>query len=148
MTRQYYCDFCQCSFPDNPTNRYNHQQGQIHIQNRKLHYDWYKDPHVFIQEQLDKPPCHYYYQSGYCEYGLLCRYSHITFNPSTGHIVYPPEIIHWFKLHPQDTITSNSKRKRYRLPSGWKVKDLPPSLKPPPSKYGYDWQSIGHWESS
>lgn len=37
-----FCDFCQCTFPDNVTNRRNHNEGAMHINNRKLHYDWYK----------------------------------------------------------------------------------------------------------
>jgi hypothetical protein len=37
-----FCDFCQCTFPDNVTNRRNHNEGTLHMNNRKLHYDWYK----------------------------------------------------------------------------------------------------------
>lgn len=37
-----YCDFCQCTFPDNVTNRRNHNEGTSHVNNRKLHYDWFK----------------------------------------------------------------------------------------------------------
>ena len=36
-----YCDFCHCTFPDNKTNRNKHNQGRTHVQNRKLHYDWF-----------------------------------------------------------------------------------------------------------
>lgn len=103
-----YCDFCQCTFPDNTTNRRNHNQGTVHLNNRKLHYDWFKgnlpfqtakkknkklsnlqvDPSLFLQEQLNKPPCRNYTTQGYCEFGLLCKFCHITLDPSTGKVFF------------------------------------------------------------
>ncbi|KAI7902430.1 uncharacterized protein BX663DRAFT_435717, partial [Cokeromyces recurvatus] len=152
-----YCDFCQCTFPDNVKNRKNHNEGIAHVNNRKLHYDWYKviDPSIFLQEQIAKPPCRHYQQYGYCEFGILCKYSHITYDPNTGQYIYPPELIQWFQLQQEEALSSTvnlevtektkKKRTRYKLPSGWKVKDLPPSLKPPPPKHGYDWNQVGSW---
>ncbi|GAA5806980.1 hypothetical protein MFLAVUS_000329 [Mucor flavus] len=149
MPRNYYCDFCQCTFPDNTTNRRNHNKGTSHVNNRKLHYDWYKDPSEFLQEQLNKPPCRNYISLGNCEFGLLCKFCHITLDPSTGQPIYPPELIQWFQLQQQESNSLSIKKvqnkTRYRLPAGWKVKDLPPSLKPPPSKHGYDWKDLGTW---
>ncbi|KAI8975252.1 hypothetical protein BDF20DRAFT_822474, partial [Mycotypha africana] len=136
-----FCDFCQCAFPDNPTNRKNHMEGTAHVNNRKLHYDWFKHPQVFLQEQIDKPPCKYYQQRGHCEFGLLCRFSHITYDAYDGHIIYSPELIQWKNMSDKE----RRRRQRYKLPTGWKVKDLPPSLKPPPSKKGYDWENVGAW---
>lgn len=46
------------------------------------------DPNVFLQEQANKPPCRHFEQYGYCEYGLLCKYSHITYDPSSGIFLY------------------------------------------------------------
>jgi U11/U12 small nuclear ribonucleoprotein SNRNP20 len=130
------------------------------------------DPNVFLQEQLDKPPCrNFLAQGGYCEFGLLCKYSHITLDQATGkphskmqlqtliinlgQPIYPPELIQWFHLQRQEATAENNKnviitekkkkQTRYRLPAGWKVNDLPPSLKPPPSKHGYDWNQVGSW---
>lgn len=156
MPKNYYCDFCQCTFPDNKTNRKNHNEGATHVNNRQLHYDWFKDPSVFLQEQINKPPCRYYRHQGYCEFGLLCKYSHITYDSSTGQLVYPPELIQWFQLQKEETTANNALQsnttrtnipRRYKLPAGWKVKDLPPSLKPPPSKHGYNWDinTVGTW---
>ncbi|KAI7891275.1 uncharacterized protein EV154DRAFT_563413 [Mucor mucedo] len=150
MPRNYYCDFCQCTFPDNVVNRRNHNGGTSHVNNRKYHYDWFKEPSVFIQEQMDKPPCRHFQRSqGYCEFGLFCKYSHITLDPNTGQPIYPPELIQWFQLKQQEAnsqiIKKEPKKTRYRLPAGWKVKELPPSLKPPPSKHGYDWSNVGTW---
>lgn len=63
----------------------------------------------------------------------------------------------WFQLQQQEVLNNNikitesetvaekKKKTRYKLPAGWKVKDLPPSLKPPPSKHGYDWDQVGSW---
>ncbi|KAI8878803.1 hypothetical protein K501DRAFT_287682 [Backusella circina FSU 941] len=153
MPRNYYCDFCQCSFPDNATNRRNHDQGAIHLSNRKLHYDWFKDPDDFLQEQLNKSPCRHYLTQGFCDYGLTCKYSHITVDHGSGNTIYPPELIQWFEAQKKQVgaqmtqkIKSQESKKRYKLPTGWKVKDLPPSLKPPPSKHGYDWtDDVGFW---
>lgn len=67
-----------------------------------------------------------------------------------GQPIYPPELIQWFQLQKQESsslvIKKQQKKTRYRLPAGWKVKDLPPSLKPPPSKHGYDWNNVGSWQ--
>ncbi|KAI9485844.1 MAG: hypothetical protein EXX96DRAFT_613694 [Benjaminiella poitrasii] len=159
MPRNYYCDFCQCTFPDNIKNRKNHNEGATHKNNRKLHYDWYKDPSLFLEEQIAKPPCRHYQLHGHCEYGLLCKYSHITMDRNTGQYIYPPELVQWFQLQQEEALqtmrtneiaanknkTKKRRRIRYKLPSGWKVKNLPPSLKPPPSKQGYDWSQVGSW---
>ncbi|KAI8972668.1 hypothetical protein BDB01DRAFT_909273 [Pilobolus umbonatus] len=144
MPRNYYCDFCQCTFPDNKTNRKNHNEGSVHVYNKKLHYDWYKDPVEFLQEQLNKPPCRFYLTQGYCEYGLNCKYSHITLDINNQPI-YPPELNQLLQSQQPETPTVAKKIQRYRLPKGWKVKDLPPSLKPPP-KGGYEWEvDTGYW---
>lgn len=74
----------------------------------------------------------------------------------TGQLVYPPELIQWFQLQKEETTANNALQsnttrtnipRRYKLPAGWKVKDLPPSLKPPPSKHGYNWDinTVGTW---
>ncbi|CEP06923.1 hypothetical protein [Parasitella parasitica] len=122
------------------------------MNNRKLHYDWYKDPNVFLQEQANKPPCRHYGQYGYCEYGLLCKYTHIVYDTASGQPIYPPELLQWFELQKQEATLNNTTApkpipptQRYKLPSGWKIKDLPLSLRPPPSKHGYDWSNAGFW---
>lgn len=69
-----------------------------------------------------------------------------------GQPVYPPELVQWFELQQQEAIMNNNTTpkltlptQRYKLPSGWKIKDLPLSLRPPPSKHGYDWSNTGIW---
>ncbi|CDH49703.1 hypothetical protein RO3G_07338 [Lichtheimia corymbifera JMRC:FSU:9682] len=156
MPKKYYCDFCHCSFPDNPTNRQKHIEGAAHQANRKFHYDWFKEPEEFIREQQNKPPCRRYLNHGFCEYRLDCRYSHIAYDMA-GHPIYPVELIEWLQQRqladasPSTTVVSWQQQqqqqppaKRYRLPSGWKLHALPPSLKPPP-RQGYDWSDVASW---
>ncbi|KAI8336180.1 hypothetical protein BC941DRAFT_428538 [Chlamydoabsidia padenii] len=152
---KYFCDVCDCSFPDNTTNRKKHNQGQVHINNKRRHYDWFKDPNDFITEQLNKPPCRRYMQTGNCEYKLDCRYSHIKRDHRTGTPLFPKELIEWLdakateqqQVHQSDNtrIDKSKKSFTYKLPIGLKVKDLPPSLKPPPIDQDYDWNSTATW---
>ncbi|KAI9489023.1 hypothetical protein BDB00DRAFT_921909 [Zychaea mexicana] len=153
MPKKYYCDFCKCSFPDNVTNRQNHINGAVHKANRKLHYDWFKDPDEYIHEQASKPPCRRYLMQGYCEYQLQCRYSHITYDPA-GRPIYPPELTAWLQERQQADATARAQapvatpsmdKPKYRLPRGWKVRELPPSLKPPPPSPPYSWSNAGVW---
>lgn len=90
---------------------------------------------------MNKPPCRFYINQGYCEYGLNCKYSHITLDRHQQPI-YPPELIQWYQSH--EPPVKEKKYQRYRLPKGWKLKDLPPSLRPPP-KLGYDYKHTGYW---
>jgi len=39
MGKRYLCDYCDKTFPDNPTNRRNHLNGVQHRTMRKLYYD-------------------------------------------------------------------------------------------------------------
>lgn len=71
---------------------------------------------------------------------------------ATGQAIYPPELLQWFELQQQEAIANNTtppkpapSTQRYKLPSGWKIKDLPLSLRPPPPKHGYDWSNTGAW---
>ncbi|KAI8089287.1 uncharacterized protein BX664DRAFT_332635 [Halteromyces radiatus] len=155
---KYYCDVCDCSFPNNLTNRKNHDKGLVHINNKRRHYDWFKDPDDFINEQLNKPPCRRYRQNGYCEYELDCKYSHLIRDYKTGQLLFPKELLEWLdakaadeqqqkQQQQQQQQTKKSSRKSivYRLPPGWKVKELPPSLKPPTLGEDYDWNHVGIW---
>ncbi|ORX51687.1 hypothetical protein DM01DRAFT_1408629 [Hesseltinella vesiculosa] len=153
----YYCDFCQCSFPDNINNRKKHNRGLTHIQNKKNHYDWYRDPQLVIQEHLQKPPCRRFRQTRACDFGLNCIYSHVLFGPQ-GEPIYPPELTEWLHARSMANLpkpSSQKKRKKqphnkqagrskvYQLPPGWQSSDLPPSLQPPPIDIG--WDHAGGW---
>jgi U11/U12 small nuclear ribonucleoprotein SNRNP20 len=70
-----------------------------------------------------------------------------------GQTIYPPDLLQWFDAQKKQVgaqmtqkIKLQDSKKRYKLPAGWKVRELPPSLKPPPSKHGYDWtDDVGFW---
>lgn len=125
---------------------------------RDTHGRQITEPEVFIAEQMNKPPCRLYATEGYCEYELGCRYSHIMTDLS-GQPIYPPELIAWLQettqvmpaaglLKQQEDRPKQQQQQstpKYRLPPGWKVRDLPPSLKPPPAKHGYQWTDLGTW---
>ncbi|VDP94119.1 unnamed protein product [Echinostoma caproni] len=57
MGKRFHCDYCDKSFPDNLVNRRAHLNGVQHQQARKLHFE------NFL---------------GVCDYGIMCRYSHMT----------------------------------------------------------------------
>lgn len=70
-----------------------------------------------------------------------------------GHPIYPPELIEWLQQRQAAESSSSLQQqseqptmpvKRYRLPAGWKLHALPPSLKPPP-RQGYDWSDVASW---
>ncbi|CAO3591837.1 unnamed protein product [Absidia cylindrospora] len=96
--------------------------------------------------------------SGYCEYKLDCKYGHIKLDKKTGNPIFPEELLEWLHAktleqqqrqeQPQPQQINETKKEPsylYKLPSGWKVKDLPPSLKPPPLGQEYDWSHVGTW---
>ncbi|KAI8580221.1 hypothetical protein K450DRAFT_238722 [Umbelopsis ramanniana AG] len=128
MGGRYYCDYCDCTFPDNAANRKNHMDGSVHQQNKRMYY-------AENRKSRTKPPCKQFMQNQFCEYGPNCRYSHIMFDRFTGQPILPTQTIPASK--PQPSV-------RYELPKGWKARELTPSLKPPPRK-GYDWTQVGHW---
>ncbi|KAI9308749.1 hypothetical protein BJ944DRAFT_155632, partial [Cunninghamella echinulata] len=144
-----YCEVCDCSFPNNSSNRKKHNQGFVHINNKRRHYDWFKDPNDFIKEQIEKPPCRKYGNNGFCEYELDCKYSHITWDNTGKSLLYIFIIMIIKKQYHYDHKIKKNKRYQYQLPQDWKRQDLPPSLQPPPpfstiNDY-YDWDHIGSW---
>ena len=100
-----YCDYCERSFPDNPEARKKHLEGAQHQLSVKRHYDAYKgvftdywvwvrilirgvinvrmlaalclDPVELLLENARKPPCRRFLETGFCPFGLSCRYSHV-----------------------------------------------------------------------
>ncbi|KAL8610892.1 hypothetical protein ACOMHN_056747 [Nucella lapillus] len=78
MGRRYYCDFCDKAFSDNPASKKNHFNGTFHQQMRKAHYDSFRDPASILAAESAKKPCHKFQQTGLCDYGDGCRFSHLT----------------------------------------------------------------------
>ncbi|KAG2178232.1 hypothetical protein INT43_003485 [Umbelopsis isabellina] len=135
MRSRYYCDYCDCTFPDNATNRKNHIDGAVHQQNRQRYYAQHRSLEEVIEESRTKPPCRQFMRDQSCAYGANCKYSHIMFDRYTGNPIVPDEI---------QSRQKSSQRVRYELPKNWNKKDLSPSLLPPPRK-GYDWSNVGQW---
>ncbi|CAG8465037.1 6282_t:CDS:1 [Ambispora gerdemannii] len=77
MVRKYYCDYCDRSFPDNAGARKKHLDGAQHQLAVKLHYDSFRNPVELLLENVKRPACRKFQDTGYCQFGLSCRYSHV-----------------------------------------------------------------------
>ncbi|KAH9490995.1 Zinc finger matrin-type protein 5 [Bulinus truncatus] len=78
MGKRYYCDYCDKSFADNPTSRKVHLTGNIHLLNKKAHYDLFRDEKEILEDDKKKKPCRAYLSTGNCKFGDKCLYSHLT----------------------------------------------------------------------
>lgn len=78
MPKRYYCDYCDRSFSDNPVLKKNHFNGTTHQNNRKRHYDSFRDPEIILFEEVSKKPCQFFIKKGQCNFGESCRFSHLT----------------------------------------------------------------------
>ncbi|CAG8702603.1 16632_t:CDS:2, partial [Cetraspora pellucida] len=151
-----YCDYCDRIFPDNAEARKNHIEGANHQNNVKLHYDSYRDPVELLLENSKKSPCRKFNETGYCPFGLSCKYSHVPYG--TDFSVVDPHL-----YLSQNPILLQQRRQifsreqggqssqqrptpmfKYKLPSGLSLRDLPPSLRPPPPM-GYDFSKAAQW---
>ncbi|ESO91676.1 hypothetical protein LOTGIDRAFT_122096 [Lottia gigantea] len=77
MGRQYFCEFCEKSFADNPSSRKNHLNGTTHKANRENYYKMFLDPETRLQNERMKRPCKNYLK-GICQFGDSCRFGHMT----------------------------------------------------------------------
>lgn len=77
MGRRYHCDYCDKTFPDNANNRKKHLQGSHHIRLRKIHYDAFRDAASLLELESAKKPCRRFQQTGACDYGTACKFSHL-----------------------------------------------------------------------
>ncbi|XP_013392667.1 zinc finger matrin-type protein 5 [Lingula anatina] len=159
MGKRYYCDFCDKSFADNPTNRKNHLKGVSHQRMRKLHYSFFKDPSSLLAEESTKKPCRTMMTSGECPFGEGCKYSHLTEDRKKQleqQILQekaesvrkkrkleenPPSIEDWLAKRakakkpesPRTELKPNLAQLAFSLPPTLLgVTNLPPSLLPPP----------------
>ena len=76
MGKRYYCEYCDRYFADSSGNRKKHVNGIQHKRNRKMHYDSFKDPAQLLADEAQKLPCRRFFQTGSCDFGDNCRYSH------------------------------------------------------------------------
>nr|XP_003230445.3 PREDICTED: zinc finger matrin-type protein 5 [Anolis carolinensis] len=78
MGKRYFCDYCERSFQDNLHNRKKHLNGVQHIRARKAWYDRFRDAAAVLQEEQNKKPCRKFLQTGQCDFGPNCRFSHFS----------------------------------------------------------------------
>lgn len=78
MGKRYYCDYCDRAFTDGAENRKKHLESVHHQKLRKAHYDSFRDAATILKDEMAKKPCRKFQQTGNCEYGSGCKYSHLT----------------------------------------------------------------------
>ncbi|XP_072207447.1 zinc finger matrin-type protein 5 isoform X1 [Excalfactoria chinensis] len=157
MGKRYFCDYCDRSFQDNLHNRKKHLNGVQHLRAKRAWYDLFRDAAAILQEEQSKKPCRKFLQTGQCDFGSNCRFSHMTeqdLEKLSAQVQgeqrlrelqqegaeIPPDIIeNWLEKRAKrlSTIQSNSalpeKHTPFQYPPGWPpLQELPPSLQPPP----------------
>ncbi|KAL5112150.1 Glutathione hydrolase 1 proenzyme [Taenia crassiceps] len=130
--RRYYCDYCDTSFPDSLVNRRNHLNGARHVQLRLEYMHQYRDPVEVLAAERCKRPCATYQRTGACQYGVACRYSHLTREEeaclqAAAEPVQDPMQAVW-ELEELLRRRRNGLR-ALKLPKGFRVEDLPPSVR-------------------
>ncbi|XP_066055890.1 zinc finger matrin-type protein 5 isoform X3 [Chamaea fasciata] len=78
MGKRYFCDYCDRSFQDNLHNRKKHLNGVQHLRAKRVWYDLFRDAAAILQEEQTKKPCRKFLQTGQCDFGSNCRFSHMT----------------------------------------------------------------------
>ncbi|XP_053324549.1 zinc finger matrin-type protein 5 isoform X2 [Spea bombifrons] len=152
MGRRYFCDYCDRSFQDNLHNRKKHLNGVQHQRSKKAWYDFFRDASEVLAEEQTKKPCRRYLQSGQCDFGPGCRFSHMTVEDlddlkaqveerrrkvDRNSHVPPCNVGRWLEELVKRKDSSNksaviSEPPSYSLPPGWPpLSELPPSLHPP-----------------
>ncbi|KAK7474332.1 hypothetical protein BaRGS_00034380 [Batillaria attramentaria] len=155
MGKRFYCDFCDKSFADNPSSKKNHLSGVFHQRMRKAHYDAFRDPMTILAEEAAKRPCRSFQQTGFCNFGDGCRFSHLTEErkrqleeeclkkkqaengaDESNTSVVVGDVEDWLAKHTEQTEKDPAKKRRhfpkYSLPPALaSFPNLPPSLLPP-----------------
>ncbi|NP_001279876.1 zinc finger matrin-type protein 5 [Callorhinchus milii] len=156
MRRTYFCDYCGRSFQDNLHNRKKHLQGVQHQRAKKFWFDSFRDTATILAEELTKKPCRKFLQSGQCDFGASCKFSHMTDEDvqrlrrkvdeetkSEDPVCQAPNIDEWLekrnrrkqnRSHGSDSeMEKASPDVMYWRPPGFPpLHELPPSLHPPP----------------
>ncbi|NWH41249.1 ZMAT5 protein, partial [Chloropsis hardwickii] len=158
MGKRYFCDYCDRSFQDNLHNRKKHLNGVQHLRAKRVWYDLFRDAAAILQEEQTKKPCRKFLQTGQCDFGSNCRFSHMTEQDleklsaqvqgekrlkelqREGADIPPGTIEDWLDKRAQrlSTAQSNSALEKpapFQYPPGWPpVQELPPSLQAPPPR--------------
>ncbi|KAM8962127.1 zinc finger matrin-type protein 5 [Pelodytes ibericus] len=153
MGRRYFCDYCDRSFQDNLHNRKKHLNGVQHQRSKKAWFDLFRDAAEVLAEEQTKKPCRRFLQSGQCDFGPGCRFSHMSvqdLEALKAHVeadrrvkeeqsrqAPPCEIESWLEERAKRKINCSESAAvpeppNYHLPPGWPpLCELPPSLHPP-----------------
>ncbi|XP_077164066.1 zinc finger matrin-type protein 5 [Paroedura picta] len=157
MGKRYFCDYCERSFQDNLHNRKKHLNGVQHLRAKKVWYDLFRDAAAVLQEEQSKKPCRKFLQTGQCDFGSNCRFSHMTEvdleklnaqvqeerrakEQQRGGVANPPGTVEeWLEKRAkrlgsaQTNSTDPEEESVFQYPPGWPpVHELPPSLQAPP----------------
>ncbi|XP_061459118.1 zinc finger matrin-type protein 5 isoform X5 [Rhineura floridana] len=157
MGKRYFCDYCERSFQDTLHNRKKHLNGVQHLRAKKGWYDVFRDAAAILQEEQNKKPCRKFLQTGQCDFGANCRFSHLTeeglekLNAQVREerrakeqqldqaLVPLGNIDEWLEKRAkrvgaaQTDSTLSEKESVFQYPPGWPpVQELPPSLQAPP----------------
>uniref|UniRef100_A0A8C3NIU3 Zinc finger matrin-type protein 5 n=1 Tax=Geospiza parvula TaxID=87175 RepID=A0A8C3NIU3_GEOPR len=157
MGKRYFCDYCDRSFQDNLHNRKKHLNGVQHLRAKRVWYDLFRDAAAILQEEQTKKPCRKFLQTGQCDFGSNCRFSHMTEQDleklsaqvqgekrlkelqREGADIPPGTIEDWLDKRAQRLSAAQSssalleKPAPFQYPLGWPpVQELPPSLQAPP----------------
>ncbi|XP_020656464.1 zinc finger matrin-type protein 5 [Pogona vitticeps] len=157
MGKRYFCDYCDRSFQDNLHNRKKHLNGFQHLRTKKVWYDLFRDAAAILQEEQSKKTCRKFLQTGQCDFGPNCRFSHMTEEDleklkrqvqeekrakeqqHEGRVNPPGTIEDWLEKRAKRLGTAKAdstlpeEQSVFQYPPGWPpVQDLPPSLRAPP----------------
>lgn len=141
MGKNYWCDFCQRSFVDILETRKKHIRSIQHQRLRKLHYDSFKDAASLLQEESTRHPCKRFFQTGQCDFGDLCKYSHTNIEnlkqrakqKKNSFEINTEGVNNWLgKWKQKKDFEQGQKQFQYKLPPGFPpMHQLPISLQPP-----------------
>ncbi|XP_057712042.1 zinc finger matrin-type protein 5 isoform X2 [Corythoichthys intestinalis] len=78
MGKRYFCDYCERSFQDNMHNRKKHVYGVQHQRAKKAWFDHFRGSEDILKDEQAKRPCRKFLQTGICDFGTSCRFSHMS----------------------------------------------------------------------
>ncbi|XP_053558164.1 zinc finger matrin-type protein 5 [Bombina bombina] len=164
MGRRYFCDYCDRSFQDNLHNRKKHLNGVQHQRSKKAWFDIFRDASEILEEEQTKKLCRRFQQSGECDFGPSCRFSHMSLEDlealktqveaerrirdEQSRQVPPCRIERWLeeitkKKNARSESSNMAEPPIYQLPPGWPpLSELPPSLHPPTASEWNDFKDL------
>ncbi|PAA49076.1 hypothetical protein BOX15_Mlig012943g1, partial [Macrostomum lignano] len=75
---RYYCDYCDKHLANNASQRKSHLCSAGHAKLKANHYAKFRQPDEILLTDSGKKPCRNYFNTGQCQFGQLCKFSHLT----------------------------------------------------------------------